>query len=209
MSLNSSKRVSMGAALQCDYLKGLWPALVGQGGQGSKAEDRLLGEELLAVWQRGSPGSCSHSATFSSLQRRRVKKLVIFLRAVCKVKQQEERESEVCLCSRALAKGRCVHLKLEVTDISPASIFWDQWGDDVFSLGVLHMSAVTQLFSGCTLTLSQLNNKLYSVGRDTIGGRVPGAVNSIRNGSHLKSKWQNPSERSLMRPGLPWFLILN
>lgn len=25
MSLNSSKRVSMGAALQCDHLKGLWP----------------------------------------------------------------------------------------------------------------------------------------------------------------------------------------
>lgn len=52
MSLNSSKWVSMGAALQCDHLKGLWSSPVDQG---SEAEDRLLGEELLACMPKRLP----------------------------------------------------------------------------------------------------------------------------------------------------------
>lgn len=52
MSLNGCKWVSMGAALQCDHLKGLWLSLVGQG---SEAEERLLGEELLAYMPKRLP----------------------------------------------------------------------------------------------------------------------------------------------------------
>lgn len=52
MSLNSSKWVSMGASLQCDHLKGLWLSPVGQG---SEAEERLLGEELLAYMPKRLP----------------------------------------------------------------------------------------------------------------------------------------------------------
>lgn len=42
MSFNSSKWVSMGAALQCDYLKGLWPSLVGQGGPGQQGRGKAI-----------------------------------------------------------------------------------------------------------------------------------------------------------------------
>lgn len=51
MSLSSSKWVSMGAALQCDHLRGLWSSPVGQGGR----QGRLLGEGLLARMPRGLP----------------------------------------------------------------------------------------------------------------------------------------------------------
>lgn len=52
MSLNSSKWVTMGAALQCDHLNGLWSSPVGQG---SEAGERLLGEALLARMPKRLP----------------------------------------------------------------------------------------------------------------------------------------------------------
>ena len=98
MSFNSSKWVSMGAVLQCPHLKGLRLSPMVQG---SQAEGRLLGEELF-----GSHANEVTQLQSFSLQSSRGKRQVIFLRALCKVKQQEE--SEVCLCSGALARGRCV-----------------------------------------------------------------------------------------------------
>lgn len=105
MSLDSSKRVSMGAALQCDHLKSLWPhqraravgweKAIRSGGVGVHAKEVTV---AAAVIQPNSSASKAGEARSKWL-----------LPVVCKAAGKER--WKVSLCSKALAKGRDVQAK--------------------------------------------------------------------------------------------------
>ena len=77
------------------------------------------------------------------------------------------------------------------------------WGVDAFSVGLLHRApgaSSNQAARWCRPS-EIINSTLWA--ETLCGGRVPGAVTSIQNGSHLERLWQEQSERPGMWAGLP------
>lgn len=175
----------------------MWPLeeiVAVPGGPGQRGRGRLLGEELPACMPKRLPSSGDHSALRSSASKSRGgKKWVIFLQAVCKVKQQEESWRSPFIREH----WPKVHVQqtrgILEADSSPAVSLQPR---DTSSVGII--LCVPWLRCSRTARRSQIYynqiiNTLWAVGLS--GGRMPGTVKSTRNwsrvGRHvMEPKWE-------------------